>query len=733
MSYTICLNMIVKNESNVIINTLNNILEKIKIDYWVISDTGSDDNTKELITNFFLDRKIPGELIDTKWKDFGYNRSVALEAAYNKTDYLLIFDADDEIFGNLVLPKKPIFDRYELIFGNDVIYFRPLFINNKKKWMFKGVVHEFLHSDEVHTSGQILGDYYINSGRTGNRSQNKDKYLNDAKILAEAFEIETNTMMKCRYAFYCAQSYKDNKNVTEAIEWYLKCLDLENWIQEKYYSCITLGCLYDEIDDHINAQKYWLKSTKYDNERIEGIIYYIQRLRKDNNHIMINLLYHKYKNYKKPSNKLFLNSNLYDNELEFENAISAYYVDDYITGYECCKKILIDNIIANNKLQITLENLNFYKDCINDDSNSECLKLFNAIDKLLSIDISINKKNNKLWIQLYSKVKSSLIDPTINKYKIKVVNLEHRLDRKDTMFKLFANNNLENDYEFINAIDGKQLSDSIQLKKIFIDNNFGYRRGIIGCALSHLFLWKQLLLDNNNEYYIIMEDDINKVCNNFKEKLNDLHQSMLNTELIFLGYHMWSFNRNNVSNIYDIESTNINVHKLDKGLYIGGTFTYSINKAGAQKLINYIIENGIKHPIDNLMIMCDNIAHHEIRPLITFSEWAENAKNVDSDIQFDHNGLYMNDITEKMINNITIDSSISQLYYRDRFIFIKSLDHFGDDLYKQNLPLDELFKIAYEDPNCVGFNTLGYFKHTIKKLFKPQCFGPDDGIYVKKK
>ena len=37
---TICLNMIVKNESHIIESTLVNILENIKIDYWVISDTG---------------------------------------------------------------------------------------------------------------------------------------------------------------------------------------------------------------------------------------------------------------------------------------------------------------------------------------------------------------------------------------------------------------------------------------------------------------------------------------------------------------------------------------------------------------------------------------------------------------------------------------------------------------------------------------------------------------------
>ena len=38
---TICLNMIVKDESHVIRKTLEKLCEQINFDYWVICDTGS--------------------------------------------------------------------------------------------------------------------------------------------------------------------------------------------------------------------------------------------------------------------------------------------------------------------------------------------------------------------------------------------------------------------------------------------------------------------------------------------------------------------------------------------------------------------------------------------------------------------------------------------------------------------------------------------------------------------
>ena len=125
--------MIVKNESHIIEKTLKMLTETLDFSYWVISDTGSTDNTKKIIKSFFKNLNIPGELVEHEWRDFGYNRSKALESAYNKTDYLFIFDADDWIYGKLVLPELNA-DMYNLKFGNKFIYKRPLLVNNRLKW-----------------------------------------------------------------------------------------------------------------------------------------------------------------------------------------------------------------------------------------------------------------------------------------------------------------------------------------------------------------------------------------------------------------------------------------------------------------------------------------------------------------------------------------------------------------------------------------------------------------------
>lgn len=75
----ICLNMIVRNESHVIRELISSLAHLI--DYWVIVDTGSDDGTQDVTRQRMADLEIPGELHERPRRDFGYNRTEAIELA----------------------------------------------------------------------------------------------------------------------------------------------------------------------------------------------------------------------------------------------------------------------------------------------------------------------------------------------------------------------------------------------------------------------------------------------------------------------------------------------------------------------------------------------------------------------------------------------------------------------------------------------------------------------------
>lgn len=348
----ICLVMIVKNEAHVVVSTLTNLLEHVPITSWVICDTGSSDNTMDLIQSFFQSKNIPGTLHQHEWVDFAHNRTLAMECAFNTSDYAMLFDADDSIHGDLPA-LVPGADRYNAYFGENVRYERPLFVNNRKKWHYTGVLHEYLDSKEPRTHALLQGKYHICSGRTGARNANPTKYADDAAVLERAFEKEADAALKSRYCFYCAQSYRDAKQPENAVRWYELCLTLNGWTQEKYCACMQLGYLK-------KSTHYFCKASEYDSERIEGIVEAMRLWYAEKNHTVVNALYHRWRDYNPtPQRKLFLNQSLYQQHMEYLNSISAYYVRDYASGYVCCKSLLLKGKHPEWN-EITLKNIRLY-------------------------------------------------------------------------------------------------------------------------------------------------------------------------------------------------------------------------------------------------------------------------------------------------------------------------------------------------------------------------------------
>jgi len=382
---SLCLNMIVKNESHIILETLNNLLSYLKFDYWVISDTGSTDQTPQLITDFFKEKGIPGEMFLDEWKDFGHNRTIALEHAYQKTDYLFIFDADDKIMGQLTLPVLDA-DEYRFKLGQRTQYYRSLLINNRKRWKFVGVLHEYLTSMEEDIQKKIIeGDYYIDSRRLGDRSKASDKYEKDAMILVDAYETEKDEGLKHRYAFYAGQSFKDCGQDEKSIEWNKLVLTLKNWSQEKFIACLRIGEIYEKQKNFESALHYYTKTIEYDKERIEGIVHACRLCYEKGMHLLVHSFYEQFKHVDLKNinltQKLFLFPELFQDDLSYYNTISSYYIHNTVSGYESCKRNLIHNRISKSRLYNAIHNLYYYREEIKKDTDSK--ELFNRVHTLL--------------------------------------------------------------------------------------------------------------------------------------------------------------------------------------------------------------------------------------------------------------------------------------------------------------------------------------------------------------
>jgi len=394
---TICLNMIVKNEAPIIRKTLENLCAYLTLDRYEICDTGSTDNTIEVIRTFFEEKGIQGNVSQHEWTDFGTNRTLALREAYQKTDYVLIFDADDSIHGDLLLPAILDQDQYLFRFDPEYTYYRPLLLNNRDvEWEFIGILHEYLSPIDKHrliSSNVLKGSYYIQSGKHGSRSQDSLKYQKDAGLLEKHYhlKLQDDPPLAARYAFYCAQSHKDHNNIEKAIEWYQKCLDHPcQWAQEKYVACIQLGFLYQR---HIQSQplealRYWMRSYQYDPDRIEGIIEACRYYFDHNDHVHVHALYHTFRMHQeKPieNHKLFMTEHYYRFPyLEYYNSVSAYYCQRHASGYESLKHVLftIKSSSWSHFLLSCVENLIFYQSVMENDSEANKLCLLEGVQDL---------------------------------------------------------------------------------------------------------------------------------------------------------------------------------------------------------------------------------------------------------------------------------------------------------------------------------------------------------------
>lgn len=367
---TICLNMIVKNEAAIIETTLAMLCEKIAFSYWVICDTGSTDDTREIIERFFKQKNIPGELRNDPWENFAVNRTKALNYAFDKSDLVFVFDADDTICGDICIPDDcPADGYYFTMGGNGIQYNRVMLVNNRIKWVYKSVVHEYIECvgkpdpDIVH----LLGDYYVKSQRLGDRSKSPSKYLNDATLLATEYEIalQSNDPLHSRYAFYCANSYKDYGDTENAITWYKKTLTLNNWSQEKYICCLQLYKLYESTNRIESGIYYLVESLQHDIERPECIFYLMMHYVSKNMHSVAYMYYMFIKNFIETkyldlytalqiqpflNGKLFIEYDIYDVQIPYYVILLVHCVGKNAIGGDATIAKMYEIILTRKKL-----------------------------------------------------------------------------------------------------------------------------------------------------------------------------------------------------------------------------------------------------------------------------------------------------------------------------------------------------------------------------------------------
>lgn len=355
-SKSVCLNMIVKDESEVICRCLASV--KPMIDYWVIVDTGSTDKTQEIIKNFMKD--IPGELHERPWVNFGHNRNEALELAKGKADYTLIIDADEQLI------YAPDFKRDEL--SKDFYYITTEFsgtnyervqlVNNQFNWKWTGVLHETIGCPNAYRSEILLGVKNLVS-TDGCRSKDPQKYQKDALVFEKAILEEPNNS---RYVFYLAQSYKDAGEFESAIKNYKRRIAMGGWDKEIFWAKLQIAILEETLayaPDSI--EKSYLEAYTYRPTRAEPLYRLASYLRRNENYQRGYEVSLKALGISKPKDILFVESWIYDYGLLLEYSICAYWTERFTEAFLASQLMLANTSLPQNVRECVERNLVWIK------------------------------------------------------------------------------------------------------------------------------------------------------------------------------------------------------------------------------------------------------------------------------------------------------------------------------------------------------------------------------------
>jgi hypothetical protein len=272
---------------------------------------------------------VSGIVFHEPFRDFAYNRNVALQQCKGMSDFALLVDADMtpqwKRFDKSVLDTA---DAFTILQGSSHFMYRNTrIVRNNGEFKYRGVTHEYIDTPPgtVTVNLDMESVFILDIGDGGSKS---DKVERDIRLLTAGLEEEPANV---RYMFYLANTYFDSGQWELAEQYYRKRVESGGWQQEVWYSWYRIGICFLYRDRKDEAVSAWLEAYEVDPYRLENLYEIIKQYRIRGKSKTVKLFYERAEAIRhhlpesKKTDFLFLSNDVYTHKLAEEWTISAFY------------------------------------------------------------------------------------------------------------------------------------------------------------------------------------------------------------------------------------------------------------------------------------------------------------------------------------------------------------------------------------------------------------------------
>ncbi len=491
-------------------------------------------------------------------------------------------------------------DSYLLRYGTDFRYWRKQVFRLGLRWRYEGVVHEYPTCLDSCTEERLEGNYHVQSRRFGARSRSTDTYQRDARLLLEVLVRDPDD---ARAAFYLAQSYFDAGEYRRALWLYTRRSEMGGWGEEVFHSLLRRAeCLERVGQQWGEVLSAYLASWDARTTRAEPLHAIARHYRIAEQYELGYLFARRACEIPYPEQDLlFVAAEVYRWRARDEAAVCAFHTDRQVESLELCVALLDEDLLP-------------------EDERSRVIANRDACVSAIADRTALHQ------------------DAGGAAPGVVVINLERRGDRWESFERAAetaAGPGFVGRIRRSTAVDGRQLELTDEIERRFAGNNFGLRRGIVACALSHLSVWESIA-NGDDQACLILEDDA-RLSDDFERRLrgvsSDLHQRHPDFDLALLGYSSWEAETLQVAGATPPAS---GVRPMRWERYLGGSYAYLLSQRGAQRLLSLVERDGVRNAIDwFVMHHREELAAFECDPPIVLSPSMAHGVKVDSDIQRD--------------------------------------------------------------------------------------------------